>query len=48
MKEDKEKALEAGMNDFITKPVNSKVLLDKMNHWINQEACVCESNQPEC
>lgn len=29
--EEKRKCIEAGMNDFITKPINMKELIDKMN-----------------
>lgn len=34
MKGDREKCLEAGAWDYISKPVNLKLLLDVMNRWI--------------
>ena len=34
MKGDEEKCLEAGAWDYISKPVNIKMLIEKMNHWI--------------
>lgn len=34
MKGDKEKCLEAGAWDYISKPLNMQLLLEKLNHWI--------------
>ncbi len=34
MKGDREKCLEAGMNDYIAKPVNPKVLKEKLSAWL--------------
>ena len=34
MKGDKEKALESGCDDFITKPIDKKVLLEKVAFWL--------------
>lgn len=34
MKGDKEKCLEAGAWDYISKPINMHLLIEKMNHWI--------------
>lgn len=31
---DKEKCIKAGMNDYLTKPIEPKVLLDRLNHWL--------------
>jgi len=35
MKGDKEKTLEAGMNDYLSKPVNWEVMFEVMAKWIN-------------
>ena len=34
MKGDREKCLEAGAWDYISKPVDLKLLIEKMDHWI--------------
>jgi two-component system chemotaxis sensor kinase CheA len=34
MKGDEQKCLEAGAWDYISKPVNMNVLIEKMNHWM--------------
>jgi two-component system chemotaxis sensor kinase CheA len=34
MKGDEEKCLKAGAWDYISKPVNMKMLIEKMNHWM--------------
>lgn len=34
MKGDKEKCLEAGAWDYIAKPLDIKLLIDKLSHWI--------------
>lgn len=34
MKGDKEKCLEAGAWDYISKPLDIKLLIDKLTHWI--------------
>ena len=34
MKGDYEKCIEAGAWDYISKPINLKLLIEKMNHWI--------------
>ena len=34
MKGDKEKCLNSGMNDYIAKPINPKLLQEKLNHWL--------------
>ncbi|MDH5434267.1 MAG: response regulator [Gammaproteobacteria bacterium] len=31
---DKKKCMDAGMDDYITKPINSNILLEKIQHWI--------------
>jgi signal transduction histidine kinase/CheY-like chemotaxis protein len=35
MKGDKEKCLASGMNDYISKPINPKLLQEKINRWLN-------------
>ncbi|MCJ8320590.1 MAG: response regulator [Colwellia sp.] len=35
MKGDKEKCLDSGMNDYISKPINPKLLQEKINYWLN-------------
>lgn len=37
MKGDREKCIEAGMNDYITKPVNPKILLEKIEQWVSEQ-----------
>lgn len=33
--EDREKCLSVGMDDFVSKPLNFEVLLDKINLWLS-------------
>ena len=35
MKGDKERCLASGMNDYLAKPINSKLLQEKINHWLS-------------
>ncbi|MDF2612387.1 MAG: two component signal transduction system hybrid histidine kinase/response regulator with [Clostridia bacterium] len=34
---DKEKALESGMDDYISKPFDPQILIEKMKFWLNQD-----------
>lgn len=34
MKGDREKCLEAGMDDYITKPINKELVLEMLEKWI--------------
>jgi CheY-like chemotaxis protein len=36
MKGDREKCIEAGMDDYIAKPVNPQELSDMLTKWINE------------
>ena len=38
-REDRERCLEAGMNDFIAKPIAIEVLHQKLLHWLADKAC---------
>ena len=38
MKGDREKCLDAGMDDYLSKPVNPEKLKEKLGHWLNRDA----------
>ncbi|MGA8263706.1 MAG: ATP-binding protein, partial [Ignavibacteriaceae bacterium] len=35
---DKEKCIEAGMNDYLSKPIKSEILIQKVDKWLNVKA----------
>jgi len=47
MESDKERCLEAGMNDYLTKPINPKELADTMNKWLHKEVSLEGKMQTE-
>ena len=47
LKGDKEKCLEAGMNDYITKPINAKQLSKVLDSWINLQVGLKTKKQKE-
>ena len=47
LKEDKEKCLKAGMNDYVSKPINLKQLSKILDSWLNIEAGLKEKKQIE-
>jgi CheY-like chemotaxis protein len=38
LKGDRERCLEAGMDDYLSKPISPKALLDKLERWIGKHA----------
>jgi CheY-like chemotaxis protein len=40
-KEDKEKCLEAGMCDYLAKPIHFKEISEKINKWLSKKQGVC-------
>jgi CheY-like chemotaxis protein len=38
MKGERDKCIEAGMDDYITKPVESDILIDKLSLWLNRDS----------
>lgn len=47
MKGDRQRCMEAGMNDYITKPVRKKELKEKIYFWIKHEKIVVAEEQEE-
>ena len=46
---DKEKCIEAGMDDYLSKPIKSEILVQKIDKWLNVEGntMVEENNNPK-
>ncbi len=42
---DQDKALEAGMNEYLTKPIDNKKLYQTIQHWIKPEALAMKNKQ---
>ncbi len=47
MKGDRQRCMEAGMNDYITKPVRKKELKEKIYFWIKREKIHLSDEKPE-
>jgi len=35
--EEKQRCLNAGMNDYLTKPINKNLMLERINHWLKSD-----------
>ncbi|MEO8130654.1 MAG: response regulator, partial [Bryobacteraceae bacterium] len=44
MKGDRERCMSAGMDDYLTKPVNPEELVAVLNRWLPQDVCWTEAN----
>jgi two-component system sensor histidine kinase/response regulator len=44
MQGDRERCLEAGMNDYLTKPISPRALADALSHWLPGKVSVTEGN----
>jgi CheY-like chemotaxis protein len=43
MQEDRQRCLEAGMDDYLSKPISSKSLADTLNRWLSQDTASSET-----
>ena len=46
MQSDRDKCFEAGMNDYVSKPVSPQALLEALNRWLPQGAAEVSAAQP--
>lgn len=46
MKADQEKAIQAGMDDYLTKPINKKLLVEKLSKWTNRSSTLEKTPDP--
>ena len=46
MQGDRERCLAAGMDDYITKPLQPRVLFSALNRWIQNDSATVESQEP--
>jgi len=44
---DRERCLDAGMNDYVTKPVDPQALVEALNKWLPKEAATTNDREPE-
>jgi CheY-like chemotaxis protein len=40
---DDKKCFSAGMSDYLTKPIDSEILIDTLNKWLNNSQKIAES-----
>jgi len=47
MQGDKERCLEAGMDDYLSKPIEPGLLAEKLSHWLPAKAVETDDDEPE-